>query len=285
MTSSSPSASSASRQNASPENASPENALIELIEVMAALRHPEKGCEWDIRQTHATIAPYTIEEAYEVADAIHNGSVEDLRDELGDLLLQVIFQARIAEEAGDFAFADIARSITAKMIRRHPHIFGEGEDRTAEQQRQAWEDMKVDERAAKKMNGVLDDVATTLPPMTRAVKLQKRAARVGFDWTDPKPVMDKVLEELDEVKAELNAPTVSPDLLEEEIGDLLFAVVNLARKSGVDPDEALARTNRKFTRRFQHLEHTASAQGTTLDDTDLVTMENWWQSAKQLPGD
>ncbi|MCE2517541.1 MAG: nucleoside triphosphate pyrophosphohydrolase, partial [Alphaproteobacteria bacterium] len=203
-----------------------------------------------------------------------------IRDELGDLLVQVVFQARIAEEAGNFAFADIAQSITAKMIRRHPHIFGDAAERSADEQRQAWEDMKARERAAKKQTGVLDDVATTLPPMTRAVKLQKRAARLLFDWTDPKPVMDKVLEELDEVNAELTADTINPEHLQGEIGDLLFAGINLARKSNIDPDEALAQTNRKFTRRFQYLEATAAAQQTTLDDTDLDTMEQWWQSAK-----
>lgn len=257
------------------------NALLSLMNVMAKLRHPEDGCAWDIKQTHATIAPYTIEEAYEVAEAVLNGDKDDLRDELGDLLLQVVFQARIAEENGDFAFADVAASITDKMIRRHPHIFGDALERTADEQRLAWEDLKASERAKKQKTGVLDDVATTLPPMTRAAKLQKRASRVGFDWTDPKPVLAKVHEELEEVTEELNQTPQDHDRLSDEIGDLLFSVINLARKSGVDPDEALSRTNRKFMQRFAFLEEQAKAQGIAIDKAGLEQMETWWQAAKQ----
>lgn len=257
-----------------------EAALSKLIAVMAALRDPETGCEWDVKQTHASISPYTIEEAYEVAEAIEHGTPQDLRDELGDLLLQVIFQARIAEEAEHFNFADIADSITAKMIRRHPHIFGDAANRTANEQRQAWEDMKAEERAAKKQTGTLDDVASTLPAMTRAHKLQKRAARVGFDWDDPKSVLGKVMEEMDEVKAELNENPINPDSLQGEIGDLLFSVINLARKSGIDPDQALKETNKKFVNRFQFIEKQAKAIDANINDVPLDQMEEWWQLAK-----
>ena len=256
------------------------SSLLSLLNVMAKLRHPEDGCAWDIKQTHATIAPYTIEEAYEVAEAVLNGDKNDLRDELGDLLLQVVFQARIAEENGDFAFADIAASITDKMIRRHPHIFGDATERTADEQRMAWEDLKASERAERQKIGVLDDVATTLPPMTRAAKLQKRASRVGFDWTDPTSVLAKVHEELEEVTEELNQTPQDHDRLSDEIGDLLFSVINLARKSGVDPDDALGRTNRKFIKRFAYLEAQAKAQGVTLNSVELEQMEVWWQAAK-----
>jgi MazG family protein len=258
-----------------------ENALSALIELMAALRHPKDGCEWDLQQTHKSIAPYTIEEAYEVAEAIHSGTPEDLKNELGDLLLQVIFQARIAEENGDFDFADIATSITQKMIRRHPHIFQDTEQRSPEEQRQAWEELKAQERAAKQQTATLDDVATTLPPMTRAVKLQKRAARVGFDWSDPQDVLAKVHEELEEVTQELKIDPINHDRLQGEIGDLLFTVINLARKVGIDPDQSLTATNRKFIHRFSFLEKIAMEQGLDINDVDIDTMEKWWQQSKQ----
>ena len=263
---------------ASSSSPNAETALRRLVDIMARLRDPDQGCAWDIKQTHETIAPYTIEEAYEVAEAIISGTTDDLRDELGDLLLQVIFQARIAEESGDFNFTDIADSISEKMLKRHPHVFGDTNYRSYEEQHQAWENIKEEERKSKNKTGILDDVATTLPAMTRALKLQKRAARVGFDWDNPNDVIDKIQEELDEVIQEMHAlPSAQ---LEDEIGDLIFSVVNLARKMGIDPDQALASTNRKFTSRFRHLETQAEVAKTTLDQISLDQMEKWWGEAK-----
>lgn len=255
-------------------------AINALLSVMAQLRDPDGGCAWDLEQTHATIVPYTIEEAYEVAEAVKNGDTDGLRDELGDLLLQVVFQARIAEEAGNFDFEAVARTITDKMIRRHPHIFGEERYRSSEEQRDAWEKIKEQERKANNKDGILDGVATTLPPVLRALKLQKRAGRVGFDWPDPKPVIAKIDEELGEVRDELAAETVDQDRLEDEIGDLLFAVVNLARKTGIDPDRALTRTNEKFIRRFSAIEAKAREEGKRMGDLPLADMEAWWQQSK-----
>lgn len=263
-----------------PDNDEHIQPIDALLQVMATLRHPEHGCAWDIKQTHETIVPYTIEEAYEVAEAVKQGNIAALCDELGDLLLQVVFQARIAEEAGNFNFHDVAQSINDKMIRRHPHIFGEETYRSAEEQREAWEKIKEDERKSKNEHGILDGVATTLPPVMRAVKLQKRASRVGFDWQHPEPVLAKVAEELDEVTVEMQANPAQPEKLEEEIGDLLFAVVNLARKAGVDPDQALTRTNEKFIHRFQSIEARAHTAGKDLNDVELEDMERWWQEAK-----
>ena len=258
-----------------------EAALRWLLNIMASLRNPDGGCEWDIQQTHETIAPYTIEEAYEVSEAILNGNIEDFRDELGDLLLQVVFQARIAEEAGNFDFADIADSISKKMIRRHPHIFENTEQRSASQQRKAWEDLKAEERKSKNLNGILDDVATTLPSMIRALKLQKRAARVGFDWENPEDVVGKVKEELNEVIEEMdNDKTSNNDHLEGEIGDLLFAVINLARKTNIDPEQALSATNSKFVQRFNYIEKQAKNENQDLEQISIEQMEIWWNEAK-----
>lgn len=258
-----------------------EKALSALLTLMAHLRHPTEGCAWDVQQTHETIAPYTIEEAYEVADAIRHGTPEDLKQELGDLLLQVIFQARIAEEAGNFDFADIALAITEKMTNRHPHVFGSSPQRSAEEQKRIWENIKAEERKAKTQTATLDDVPVALPPITRAFKLQKRAARVGFDWPDAESVLDKIDEELSELCGELKATPQSSDKIQEELGDLLFTIVNLARKLGVDPDSALTATNEKFIKRFALLEKMAAQQNTALKDVSLETMENWWQAAKQ----
>ena len=272
---------------------SPEAQLRALIDVMARLRDPKDGCAWDLQQDHASIAPYTIEEAYEVQDAIEKKDMEGLCDELGDLLLQVVFQARIGEEAGHFDFADIAQSITDKMIRRHPHIFGDHHYRSAEEQRQAWEDIKAEERQAKSNKAgldpshpktrLLDDVATTLPAMLRAVKLQKRAARVGFDWPDAEQVMDKIKEETAEVEAELNQNTPQHPRLQEEIGDLLFAVINLARKLDIDPEDALKSTNSKFTNRFNYIEESIVSNNKTMENATLDEMESLWQDAKKRP--
>ena len=257
-----------------------ETQLRALIDVMAKLRDPVDGCAWDLQQDHASIAPYTIEESYEVQDAIEQNDMEALRDELGDLLLQVVFQARIGEESGHFDFADIAQSITDKMIRRHPHIFGDHEYRSAEEQRQAWEDLKAEERHAKNATRLLDDVATTLPAMMRAFKLQKRAARVGFDWPDSQQVLAKVKEELAEVEAELTPDQMDQHRVQDEIGDVLFSVINLARKLDVDPEEALKSTNKKFTKRFNYVEEAIVSNGNNLKNTSLDEMENLWQRAK-----
>ena len=255
-----------------------DSPIAELLRIMARLRDPESGCEWDVRQTHESIVPYTIEEAYEVAEAVESGDPSALRDELGDLLLQVVFQARIAEEAGHFDFDAVAESIGAKMVRRHPHVFGDAEQRGSEEQRRAWEAIKDEERKAKNETGVLDGIAKTLPAVMRAVKLQKRAARVGFDWDGPAPVLAKIREEVDEAAAELESG--SADRLEGEIGDLLFAVVNLARKAGVDPDRALASANGKFTSRFRKMEEMARAAGEDMGDVPLERLEAWWNEAK-----
>jgi ATP diphosphatase len=243
-----------------------------LVAIMARLRDPVSGCEWDTVQTFETIAPYTIEEAYEVADAIQRGDMADLKDELGDLLLQVVFHARMAEEAGLFALPDVVASISDKMERRHPHIFGD----LPEGGHYLWEQIKAEERAAKddaaEKAGALDGVALGLPALLRAEKLQKRAARTGFDWPDPSGARAKIDEELAEVEAAAN-----PAEIEEEIGDLLFAVVNWARKMGVDPEAALRAANGKFEKRFKAMEAEA---GDAFEGLNLDTKEALWQSVK-----
>ena len=253
-----------------------------LLDLMARLRNPDGGCPWDLEQTWATIAPYTVEEAYEVADAIERGDVRDLRDELGDLLFQVVFHARIAEEAGAFAFDDVARAITDKMIRRHPHVFGAAAHRTSAAQTVAWEAQKAAERAARGADraGVLDDVPAGLPAMTRAVKLTRRAARVGFDWSELSDVTDKLREELAELEVEIAAG----DRLkaQDELGDLLFVCANLARKLDIDPEQALRGANAKFTRRFRHIETRLAATGAPLETAGLDAMEALWDEAKRI---
>jgi MazG family protein len=249
-----------------------------VLDVMARLRDPERGCPWDIEQNFATIAPYTIEEAYEVADAIERHDMTALKEELGDLLFQVAFHARMAEEQGAFDFADVAQALADKMIERHPHVFGsEGDDRTAEQQTVAWETLKAEKRAA---NGasLLDDVAMALPALMRAEKLTKRAARINFDWPTP----DQVLEKLEEEFAELHDARLREDhdALTEEMGDILFVMANLARKLKVDPEEALRRANAKFTRRFQHIERRLAEQG-RMGPQPLDEMEALWLEAKR----
>ena len=257
--------------------------LDRLLGVMARLRDPEGGCPWDLEQDFTTIAPYTIEEAYEVADAIARGDLGALRDELGDLLLQVVYHARMAEEAGQFDFAAVAEAITEKMIARHPHVFGEATVESAEAQTHAWEAVKAEERARKANAAVasrLDDVPLALPALSRALKLQKRAARAGFDWPEAAQVIGKIEEELGEVQVELTAGAPSPDRLEDEIGDLLFTVANLARFVGIDPEEALRRTNRKFERRFRAIESALLADGRQMEATPLSELEALWQAAK-----
>ena len=251
-----------------------------LLAVMARLRDPERGCPWDVEQTFATIAPYTIEEAYEVADAIERGDLSDLKEELGDLLLQVVFHARMAEETGAFAFEDVARAISDKMVRRHPHVFADAAFADVTEQTAAWEAMKADERAAKgaDRSGVLDDVPVGLPGLLRAVKLTKRAARVGFDWPDLAPVFAKLHEEIAELQAEVDAGDL--DKARGELGDLLFVCANLARKLNVDPEDALRATNAKFTRRFRSIEAALAKDGRTPVQSDLAEMDALWDAAK-----
>ena len=247
---------------------------------MARLRDPVTGCPWDIAQDFATIAPYTIEEAYEVADAIERQAWDELKGELGDLLFQSVFHARMAEEAGLFDLDDVATAIADKMIARHPHVFGdESNAKSADQQVADWESVKAAERAAKAKGGVLDDVALGLPALMRAEKLQKRAARVGFDWPDIAMVIDKIAEEAREL-AEARA-TLPQDKIAEEMGDLLFVMANLARHLKVDPEDALRRANTKFTRRFAFIEAELAKQSKRPDESDLAEMDALWDSAKR----
>ena len=249
-----------------------------VLDVMARLRDPKHGCPWDIEQNFATIAPYTIEEAYEVADAIERNDMPALKEELGDLLFQVAFHARMAEEEGAFDFADVAQALADKMIERHPHVFGEKIERTAEEQTVAWETLKAEKRAAKGVTSLLDDVAMALPALQRAEKLTKRAARINFDW----PSSAEVLEKLDEELAELKAAEASGDQehIAEEMGDILFVMANLARKLKVDPEDALRRANAKFTRRFQYIERALAQAGRT-GPQPLDDMEALWLEAKR----
>ncbi|AGT08060.1 nucleoside triphosphate pyrophosphohydrolase [Paracoccus aminophilus] len=251
-----------------------------LRAIMAVLRDPEKGCPWDIEQDFATIAPYTIEEAHEVADAIEREAWDEFPAELGDLLLQVVFQAQIAEEKGMFGFDDVAKKINDKLIFRHPHVFGsENRDKSAEQQVKDWEAIKAVERAAKAEKGVLDGVALGLPALTRAVKLQNRAARVGFDWPGVEDVMDKLVEETAEVIEARDHKDQAA--LTEEFGDLLFVMANLARHLQVDPEEALRAANTKFTRRFRSIEAALAKSGRRPEDSDLAEMDALWDAAKE----
>ena len=268
----------------------PSKEIAKLVEIMAALRTPKTGCPWDLEQDFASIAPYTIEEAYEVADAIERQDWEDLCDELGDLLLQPIYHARMAQEAGLFDFGDVIEGITAKMIRRHPHVFGTQEQRANGMTKGAWERIKTiekDEKVARrksagsptqKPKGYLDDVPTTLPALQSAVKLQKQAARIGFDWDDIAPVMDKVREELDEVSRAMEAEDKQE--IENEIGDLLFSITNLARHLDIEPDNALRKSNQKFNRRFGFIEQTLIDSGSSLKQATLDEMDALWVEAK-----
>jgi len=260
--------------------------LPALLAIMRALRTPETGCPWDLEQDFSTIAPYTIEEAYEVQDAIERQDFGDLCEELGDLLLQVVYHAQMADEIGKFSFVDVVAAICTKMIRRHPHVFGDDSQRSLDQVKGMWEAIKSEEKRDKTKDqetpetmSALSGVPVTLPPMTRAIKLQEKAARVGFDWKDPSPVFDKVLEELEEVRAEMNSPS-HPKALENEVGDLLFAVTNLARHLNINPEVALRSTNDKFTNRFGKMEQTIVSTGVELGDTSLEHMEEVWQQAK-----
>ncbi|NBN62128.1 nucleoside triphosphate pyrophosphohydrolase [Pannonibacter tanglangensis] len=268
-----------------------------LIEIMAALRTPVTGCPWDLEQDFSTIAPYTVEEAYEVAEAISRNDLDDLREELGDLLLQVIYHSRMAEEQGAFSFPDVVEAITKKMIRRHPHVFGDDTARTSGMAKGMWDRIKAEEKAERKARraalgladtepGYLDAVPSAFPALMEAEKLQRRAARVGFDWDSFAPVIAKIREELDELEAELKdhtAPAVTgnvPDAIKDEMGDVLFALANLARHLDVEPEDALKRTNAKFRRRFAAIEAEAARRGLALEDMTLDEMEAVWQAAK-----
>ena len=251
-------------------------AIERLLAIMARLRDPKDGCPWDREQDFSTIAPYTIEESYEVADAISRGDMAALKDELGDLLFQVVFHARMAEERGDFAFGDVVTAISDKMLRRHPHVFGEADVANAAAQTVAWEAHKAKERETK---GTLDGVALALPALLRAIKLQNRAARVGFDWPNLVPVLDKLREELVEIEHEITQGG-QPDRLEDEVGDFLFVVANVARHLGIDPEAALRRTNGKFERRFKRIEELLAAEGKTPSESTLEEMDALWDQAK-----
>jgi nucleoside triphosphate diphosphatase len=258
----------------------PRRDIAALIEIMRRLRDPDGGCPWDLDQTFQTIAPYTIEEAYEVAEAIENKDWAGLKDELGDLLLQVVYHSRMAEEAGLFVLGDVVEAITAKMVRRHPHVFGEAHAaHDAQVQKQTWEALKAGERSAKGAAGTLDGVSLALPALTRAEKLQKRLSSVGFDWNSPQLVLDKVAEEAAEI-VEAQASGASHAELEGEIGDLLFVIANLARHLKVDPEAALRATNSKVTRRFAWIESELAKQDRTASQATLTELEALWTLAK-----
>ncbi len=274
----------------------PSKDISRLLDIMAALREPETGCPWDVVQTFETIKPYTIEEAYEVADAIERNDPDDLCDELGDLLLQVVFHARIAEEAGLFAFGDVVEAITKKMIRRHPHVFAVSDVATPEAVKLQWDEIKrqeKQERAARHAarakatgkpvaedpkTGFLGSVQRSFPALTEALKLQEQAAKVGFDWSEPEPILDKIEEEIGELREALKAGR--PDKIADELGDLIFALANIGRHVKADPEQALRGTNTKFRKRFGYIEKSLQANGETLQGATLERMEELWQEAK-----
>jgi ATP diphosphatase len=276
-------------------NVTPSRDIARLIEIMAALRTAGTGCPWDLAQNFSTIAPYTIEEAYEVADAIERRDFDDLRDELGDLLLQVVFHARMAEEARLFGFGDVVQAITEKLVRRHPHVFGDAGRLETEAVNALWEEIKAQEKAERaarraidpkgareRSKGALAGVPVALPALTRALKLQEKAGKVGFDWNDPLAVLAKIREEANEIAAELASSDTQAAA--EEVGDLLFAVVNLARHLGADPEATLRATNEKFERRFGYIEQALAAAGKTPEQSTLATMDELWNEAKQREG-
>jgi len=254
---------------------------------MKRLRDPETGCAWDIKQTYQSIAPYTLEEAYEVVDAIERGDLDDLKDELGDLLLQVVFHSQMASENKVFDFDDVASGIVDKMIRRHPHVFGDTKFANEAEQKASWDQIKADERAAKKgsshqddtLPSALDGIAKALPALKRADKIQKRAARIGFDWPDDAPVYDKIREETDEVKAAVESGNQRD--IEDELGDLLFSVVNLTRHYGVDAEKALSQANEKFSNRFRKVEALANHQSSDMTSMTLAELDALWDEAKR----
>jgi nucleoside triphosphate diphosphatase len=262
----------------------PSRDIQRLLDIMAALRTPQTGCSWDLAQDFSTIAPYTLEEAYEVADAIARGNLADLKEELGDLLLQVVFHARMAEEQRAFDFGDVVQAITEKLIRRHPHVFGDEASETPRSVEGLWERIKAEEKAASKVTpqeGALAGVPIALPALTRALKLQTKAGKVGFDWNDPRMVLCKIREEADEIEAELNRAELDANAAAAEVGDLLFAAVNLARHLRVDPEAVLRQANQKFQRRFAAIERALAARGKLPQDATLAEMDALWNEAKQ----
>ncbi|MDQ0453754.1 nucleoside triphosphate pyrophosphohydrolase [Rhizobium paknamense] len=270
----------------------PSKDIARLLEIMAALRQPDTGCPWDIEQSFETIKPYTIEEAYEVADAIERNDPDDLCEELGDLLLQVVFHARIAEEQGLFSFGDVVQAITRKMIRRHPHVFARSDADTPEAVKAQWDAIKQAEkreRAARrtqrgmaedKAKGLLAEVQRSFPALTEALKIQEKAAKVGFDWDKPEPILDKIEEEIAELREALRDG--AQNRVQDELGDLLFALVNIGRHVKSDPEQALRGTNSKFRRRFRHIEESLEKQGEDIHHATLERMEELWQDAKHL---
>ncbi len=266
--------------------------ISRLIEIMEALRQPETGCPWDIVQTFETIKPYTIEEAYEVADAIERKDMDDLCEELGDLLLQVVFHSRIAEEEGKFSFGDVVHAVTAKMIRRHPHVFAASDADTPETVKVQWDEIKAQEKRDRAMRraasgisedfkaGFLGSVHRTQPALTEALKLQEQAARVGFDWSEPEPILDKIEEEIRELREAMAGG--NPAKVNDELGDLIFALVNIGRHVKADPENALRGTNTKFRRRFRHIETSLAQSDETLEGATLERMEELWQAAKAI---
>ncbi|ABE39980.1 MazG family protein [Rhodopseudomonas palustris BisB5] len=273
----------------------PSRDIARLLEIMAQLRTPETGCPWDLEQDFATIAPYTIEEAFEVAEAIARNDLDDLREELGDLLLQVVFHARIAEERGAFAFGDVVEAVTRKMIRRHPHVFTDSEGRLAPSHVEGvWDRIKAEEKAERaarrgepvaSQSSVLAGVKAGQPALSRAMELQRKASKVGFDWNDPREVLKKIREEADEIEVALDRG--DKDHIAEETGDLMFALVNLARHTGADPEMALRGTNAKFERRFSYIEQALAARGKSPDTATLAEMDALWDEAKraETPGE
>ena len=268
-----------SKRNSAPLGGKP---FENLVAIMRALRSPESGCPWDVEQTFETVAPYTIEEAYEVADAIERQDMQDLKEELGDLLFQVVFHSQMADEAGHFNVEDVAEAISDKMLRRHPHVFDTPDDRSSDAQTVAWEEMKAEERASKSKDrqpaSALEGIASALPALLRAEKLQKRAARVGFDWTETAPIFDKLDEEIDEVKEAIE--TGDENSIADEIGDLLFVCANLARRLNINPETALRHANAKFERRFRGMEEAAAKQGNDFASLNLDQQEVLWQLVK-----
>jgi ATP diphosphatase len=271
----------------------PSRDISRLLEIMAALRTPGSGCPWDLQQNFASIAPYTLEEAYEVADAILRNDLDDLRDELGDLLLQVVFHARMAQEQSAFDFGDVVQAITEKLVRRHPHVFGDAGRLTPQAVEGLWDQIKAQEKAERAANrpggdamaaeGALAGVPATLPALTRALKLQAKASKVGFDWNDPLAVLKKIREEADEIEAEIAAG--NRHKAGQEVGDLLFAVVNLARHVDADPEAVLRGTNRKFEQRFATIEQALARRGKSPDQASLVEMDALWNEAKAAERD